>query len=75
MARFLISFVALFAYANGFCMNMPGGIGEYHQECTTTSIGMCPYNYLFPALGDFHLHLFPNLGAFWFLEKTALSKI
>ena len=39
MARFLISFVALFAYANGFCMNMPGGIGEYHMECTTTSIG------------------------------------
>merc|ERR1712203_521112 len=40
MARFLISFVALFAYANGFCMNMPGGIGEYHHECTTTSIEM-----------------------------------
>merc|ERR1712194_276044 len=40
MARFLISFVALFAYANGFCVNMPGGIGEYHQECTTTSIEM-----------------------------------
>ena len=45
MARFLISFVALFAYANGFCMNMPGGIGEYHKECTTTSIGMFPYKY------------------------------
>ena len=47
MARFLIPFVALFAYANGFCMNMPGGIGEYHMECTTTSIGMCPYKYTY----------------------------
>ena len=47
MARFLISFVALFAYANGFCMNMPGGIGEYHQECTTTSIGMFSYKYTY----------------------------
>ena len=47
MAKFLIPFVALFAYTNAFCMNMPGGIGEYHHECTTTSIGMCPYNYTY----------------------------
>ena len=39
MARFLIAFVALFAYANAFCFNAPGGIGEYHKDCSS-SIGM-----------------------------------
>ena len=33
MARFLIAFFALFAYANAFCFHASGGIGEYHKDC------------------------------------------
>ena len=72
MARFLISFVALFAYANGFCMNMPGGIGEYHQECTTTSIGMFPYKYTY----SLHYIVFysPTYEHFGSLKKPHCTK-
>ena len=71
MARFLISFVALFAYANGFCMNMPGGIGEYHQDCTTTSIGMCPYKYTYSPhyVISIYIHKFPTYTYFGSLKK------
>merc|ERR1712218_541143 len=36
MGRFLIVFVALFAYANAFCINTPGGIGEHSKECPSS---------------------------------------
>ena len=75
MARFLISFVALFAYANGFCMNMPGGIGEYHHECTTTSIGMCPYNYTYSPHYVISIYIYsPTYAHFGSLKKPHCTK-
>merc|ERR1719444_742465 len=35
-ARFLIAFVAVFAYANAFCFHSGGGVGEYHWACSSS---------------------------------------
>ena len=33
MTRFLIAFLVLFTYADGFCFHAAGGIGEYDKKC------------------------------------------